>query len=70
MENGPLKIRIVLLYYIDLKVVVGEKIDDLSHIGRTLSDLAAILLANYDFWLESTWSEILEKILTENWTSV
>ena len=70
MEIGPLKIRINLLYYLDQKVAESEKFHNLSPLGRNLSDLATILLANYDFWLETAWLEILEQILTENWTIV
>ena len=43
-------IRIVLLYYILEKVELSEIIDGLILYGRKLSDLAALLLANYNFW--------------------
>ena len=59
-------ISIVLLYYILEIVELCEIIDGLIPFGRKLLDLAAILLANYDFWLETAWSEILERFKTEN----
>jgi hypothetical protein len=32
-----------------------------------LSNLAAFLIANGDFWLENTWLTFLKRFMTENW---
>ena len=54
-------IRIVLLYNILEKVELSEIINGLIlPFGRKLSDLAAILLAKYNFWLETAWLEVLD----------
>ena len=37
------------------------------HFCQILSNLAAFLIANFNFWLENTWLTFLRRFLTENW---
>ena len=67
-KNGPQLICIVLQYHIVQKVDLSEKIDGLVCLfGQILSNLAAFLIANCDFWLENTWLTFLKRFMTENW---